>query len=79
VLMLGERCTGCKITVKSVLHPRPKTDWARRWRGAGKGKRCSTLVRTLLEMGQEEARKHFSLECANCEIRRKHGKDRCPR
>jgi hypothetical protein len=79
VALLGGRCPGCKIGVRSVLHLRPLTPWAERQRGAGKEKRSATVGRMLLAAGEAEARKHFALQCANCEIRAKHGRERCPR
>ena len=75
---LGGACARCRIDVPITLHPDPKSEWGRRFRGAGRERKTATLARMILNMGAD-ARKHFGLICANCELRRRHGDTACPR
>ena len=76
--VLGRARRGCGTTTPAALRPDPRTEWGRRFRGAGRERRCGTLARMILNMGGD-ARRHFGLICANCELVRRYGTDGCPR
>jgi hypothetical protein len=71
VKVLGGRCHRCCIKVAVVLHLRAISDVGDKMlRQAGK-RTGGSLARLVLAQG-EFAAEHWTLECANCQLRREH-------